>query len=307
MTTNMPPIAVVGPTASGKSALSLDLAERYGGEIVNVDSMQLYQGMDIGTAKLPVDERRGIPHHLLDVLAVTDTASVAQYQETAVAAVEEIAARGARPIMVGGSMLYVQSLIDDWRFPPTDPRVRATYEARLEAVGIDNLHAELAAVDPAAAAVIEDKDPRRTVRALEVIQLTGQPFQASQPPRNAPPRWGTVILGLRTESEWLNPRIEQRTREMFEAGFVDEVEHLVAEHGLIAESTAGRAIGYAQVLAALAGEYSMAEALERTITATRRYVRRQRSWFNRDTRIHWLDAAGDTTAQAAEALERVGG
>lgn len=154
--------------------------------------------------------------------------------------------------------------------------------------------------------MIEDKDPRRTVRALEVIQLTGRPFQASQPPRNAPPRWGTVILGLRTESEWLNPRIEQRTREMFEAGFVDEVEQLVAEHGLIAESTAGRAIGYAQVLAALAGEYSREEALERTITSTRRYVRRQRSWFNRDTRIQWLDAAGDTTAQAIEVLERVG-
>lgn len=306
MTTHLPPIAVVGPTASGKSVLSLDLAERYGGEIVNVDSMQLYQGMDIGTAKLPVAERRGIPHHLLDVLAVTEKASVAQYQETAVAAVEEIAARGVRPIMVGGSMLYVQSLIDDWRFPPTDPRVRATYEARLEAVGIDHLHAELAAVDPAAAAVIEDKDPRRTVRALEVIQLTGRPFQASQPPRNAPPRWGTVILGLRTESEWLNPRIEQRTREMFDAGFVDEVEQLVAEHGLIAESTAGRAIGYAQVLAALAGEYSMEEALERTITGTRRYVRRQRSWFNRDTRIHWLDAAGDTAAQAMDVLERAG-
>ena len=179
------------------------------------------------------------------------------------------------------------------------------FRSRLAAVGIDRLHAELAEVDPAAAAVIEDKDPRRTVRALEVIQLTGRPFQASQPPRNAPPRWGTVILGLRTESEWLNPRIEQRTRDMFEAGFVGEVERLVAERGLIAESTAGRAIGYAQVLAALAGEYSMEEALERTITGTRRYVRRQRSWFNRDTRIHWLDAAGDTTAQAVEVLERV--
>lgn len=299
---HLTPIAVVGPTASGKSALSLDLAEYFGGEVVNVDSMQLYRGMDIGTAKLPPAERRGVPHHLLDVWEVTETASVARYQEEAVAAVEDIAARGHRPILVGGSMLYVQSLVDEWRFPPTDPRVRAMYEARLEAIGVDNLHAELATVDPAAAAVIEDKDPRRTVRALEVIQLTGRPFQASQPPRNAPPRWGTVLVGLRTEAEWLNPRIESRARQMFAAGFVEEVRGLVADHGLAADSTAGRAIGYAQVLAALAGEYSMAEAGERTITGTRRYVRRQRSWFNRDKRIRWLDAAGDTFAQARAAV-----
>ncbi len=297
-----PPIAIVGPTASGKSALSLALAHELDGEIVNVDSMQLYRGMDIGTAKLTPEEREGVPHHMLDVWDVTETASVARYQAEAVAAVEEIAARGKRPIMVGGSMLYVQSLVDDWQFPPTDPAVRAKYEARLGEIGVDALHAELARVDKQAADTIEDKDPRRTVRALEVIELTGKPYQASQPPRDAAPRWGTVLLGLRTTPEWLNPRIDLRTRQMFGQGLVEETRRLAAEHGLVEDSTAGRAIGYAQVFAALRGEYDMDTAVERTITGTRRYVRRQRSWFNRDKRIHWLDAAGDTRAQALAVL-----
>ena len=296
------PIAVVGPTASGKSALGLALAHELDGEVVNVDSMQLYRGMDIGTAKLSVAEREGVPHHQLDVWEVDEAASVARYQADAVADVEEIMARGRTPILVGGSMLYVQSLVDDWQFPPTEPAVRAAYEARLAEIGIDALHAELARVDPAAAAVIEDRDPRRTVRALEVIELTGQPFQASQPPKNAPPRWGTRLLGLRTRPEWLNPRIELRTRQMFEHGLLDEVGFLVEERGLTADSTAGRAIGYAQVLASMAGQLSDEEAVERTVTGTRRYVRRQRSWFNRDPRIHWLDAAGDTREQALRAL-----
>nr|VDG63452.1 tRNA isopentenyl-pyrophosphate transferase [Streptococcus thermophilus] len=284
------PIAVVGPTASGKSDLGLALAHQLGGEVVNVDSMQLYRGMDIGTAKLPPAEREGIPHHLLDIWDVTQTASVAEYQARAIEVVESIAARGAVPILVGGSMMYVQSLIDDWQFPPTDPAVREKYEHRLERIGVQALHAELADVDPEAATVIEDNDPRRTVRALEVIELTGQPFQASQPPKDAPPRWGTRILGLRTEAEWLNPRIAKRTELMFASGFVDEVRGLVGD-GLVAESTAGRAIGYAQVLDYLAGALTLEEAQELTVTGTRRYVRRQRSWFNRDKRITWLDAS----------------
>ena len=260
--------------------------------------MQLYKGMDIGTAKLPVAEREGIPHHLLDIWEVTRTASVAEYQSLAVATVEEIMSRGKMPVMVGGSMLYVQSLIDAWSFPPTDPTVRARYEERLAEIGVDALHAELAEVDPAAAGIIEDKDPRRTVRALEVIELTGKPFQASQPPKNAAPRWGTRILGLRTNAEWLNPRIELRTRNMFEQGLIDETRGLV-DAGLVRDSTAGRAIGYAQVLAMMDGELTEAEAVEQTITGTRRYVRRQRSWFNRDPRTVWLDAAGDDVVGAA--------
>ena len=294
----MKPIAVVGPTASGKSALGIALAHEFDGEVVNVDSMQLYKGMDIGTAKLPAAEREGIPHHLLDIWEVTRTASVAEYQALAVATVEKIMARGKVPVLVGGSMLYVQSLIDAWSFPPTDPTVRAKYEARLGEIGVDALHAELAEVDPAAARIIEDKDPRRTVRALEVIELTGKPFQASQPPKNAAPRWGTRILGLRTNAEWLNPRIELRTKLMFEQGLIDETRGLV-DAGLVRDSTAGRAIGYAQVLALLDGELTEAEAVKQTITGTRRYVRRQRSWFNRDPRTVWLDAAGDDVVGAA--------
>ncbi|QRP61219.1 tRNA (adenosine(37)-N6)-dimethylallyltransferase MiaA [Corynebacterium minutissimum] len=296
------PIAVVGPTASGKSALGVSLAHELEGEVVNVDSMQLYRGMDIGTAKLSLDEREGIPHHQLDVWEVTDTASVARYQAAAIADVEDILSRGKTPILVGGSMLYVQSLVDNWQFPPTDPAVRARFEARRQEIGTDALHAELAEIDPAAAAIIEDKDPRRTVRALEVIELTGKPFKASQPPKNAPPRWGTRILGLRTDAEWLNPRIDLRSRLMFDNGLVEEVEKLQAQ-GLVADSTAGRAIGYAQVLDAQRGELTWDEAIERTITGTRRYVRRQRAWFNRDKRISWLDAAGDTRDQALRVLE----
>lgn len=301
-TTERTPIAVVGPTASGKSALGVALAHELDGEVVNVDSMQLYRGMDIGTAKLTLEERDGIPHHQLDVWDVTETASVARYQASAIADVEAILARGKTPILVGGSMLYVQSLVDNWQFPPTDPDVRARIEARRRDIGTDALHAELAEVDPAAADIIEDKDPRRTVRALEVIELTGKPFKASQPPKNAPPRWGTHILGLRTEASWLNPRIEVRSRLMFDRGLVEEVETLQSQ-GLVGESTAGRAIGYAQVLQAQRGELTWEEAVERTITGTRRYVRRQRAWFNRDKRIFWLDAMGDTRDQALRVLE----
>lgn len=298
------PIAVVGPTASGKSALGLGLAEALNGEVVNVDSMQLYRGMDIGTAKLPVSQRRGIPHHQLDVLDVTEKASVARYQREAIRDVEDILARGKTPILVGGSMLYVQSLIDDWQFPPTDPTVRARLEAELADIGIDAMHERLRQVDPQAANKIEDKDPRRTVRALEVIELTGQPFQASQPPKDAAPRWGTRILGLKTESEWLNPRIELRTQEMFNSGFIEEVEYLKTQ-GLRAQSTAGLGIGYAQVLNYLDPHgdiQTVEEACELTTIATRRYVRRQRSWFKRDPRTTWLDAREDTLPLALDLL-----
>lgn len=295
------PIAVVGPTASGKSDLGLALAEEFGGEVVNVDSMQLYRGMDIGTAKLTVEQRRGIPHHQLDVLDVTEPASVASYQRHAVADVEEIRSRGKVPILVGGSMMYVQALVDDWQFPPTDAAVRAKWEALQDEIGPVALHAKLAQIDPEAASIIETNDPRRTVRALEVIELTGKPFAASKPSVDAPPRWSTRVLGLRTRSEWLNPRIELRTRNMFESGLLCEVEELVGQ-GLREGVTASRAIGYAQILSYFDGEYDLETALDRTITGTRRYVRRQRSWFNRDPRICWLDASGDVRTQALNAL-----
>jgi tRNA dimethylallyltransferase len=294
----MRPIAVIGPTATGKSALALDLAERLGGEIVNADAMQLYRGMDIGTAKVPTAERRGIPHHMLDVLEVTETATVATYQQQASAVVEDIQARGHVPVIVGGSMMYIQALLDDWTFPATDPQVRMRWEQRLEEIGVAALHAELAVRDPAAAAIILPTDGRRTVRALEVIELTGQPFAASAPTIGAP-RWDTVIVGLDWKTEELDERIALRTDLMFEQGFVAEVEYLLGV-GLRDGVTASRAIGYAQVIAALdagGGPDDLAQARELTFIGTRRYVRRQRSWFGRDHRIMWLtgglaDAAG---------------
>lgn len=297
------PIAVVGPTASGKSAVSLALAEELSGEVVNIDSMQLYRGMDIGTAKLPVDERRGIPHHQLDVWDITKPASVAEYRASAVADVESIMNRGKRPIIVGGSMMYVQALVDEWDFPPTDPHVRARWEQQLDRIGVHALHDHLATVDPEAARIIERNDPRRTVRALEVIELTGRPFAASQPLKNSTPRWNLRLVGLWADADWLNPRIEQRVREMFDAGFVDEVRGLI-EQGLVRESTAGKAIGYSQVLDYLEGECSLDEAIEATVMGTRRYARRQRSWFRRDPRIEWLDAAAPDVVDRALNLVR---
>lgn len=288
----MRPIAVIGPTGTGKSALALDIAERLGGEIVNADAMQQYRGMDIGTAKLPVDERRGIPHHQLDVLDIAETATVARYQQAAVADVEAIAGRGHVPVIVGGSMLYIQSLLDDWAFPATDPQVRARWEQRLAEVGVGALHAELATRDPAAAAAILATDGRRIVRALEVVELTGQPFAASAP-RIGAPRWNAMIVGLDWDTAILDERLAARTDVMFEDGLVDEVRTLL-ECGLRDGVTAARALGYAQVIAALdaggtAGQ--LAEAHELTFIGTRRYVRRQRSWFRRDHRVRWLDGA----------------
>lgn len=291
------PIAVIGPTGTGKSALALEVAERLGGEILNADAMQQYRGMDIGTAKLPVEDRRGIPHHQLDVLDITETATVARYQQAAVADVEAIMERGHVPVIVGGSMLYIQSLLDDWAFPATDPQVRARWEQRLAEVGVGALHAELAARDPAAAASILPTDGRRIVRALEVVELTGQPFAASAP-RIGAPRWNTMIIGLDWDTAILDERLAARTDAMFEDGLVDEVRTLL-DCGLRDGVTAARALGYAQVIDALdAGGTAeqIAEAHELTFIGTRRYVRRQRSWFRRDHRVWWLDGAGSGLA-----------
>lgn len=298
----MRPIAIVGPTGTGKSALALAVAHELSGaavEIVNADAMQLYRGMDIGTAKLSVVERQGIPHHQLDVLDVTQTATVARYQQAAAADVEAIAARGAVPVIVGGSMLYVQSLLDEWTFPATDPDVRGRWEGRLAEVGVAALHAELARVDAEAASSILPTDGRRIVRALEVVELTGQPFAASAPTIGHP-RWDTLIIGLDWETERLDERLQTRTDLMFTGGLVAEVAEL-CDRGLRDGVTASRALGYAQVLEALdAGgtEEALTHAAERTFIGTRRYVRRQRSWFRRDHRIHWLDGAADGNVAA---------
>ncbi len=283
------PIAIIGPTGTGKSALALEVAQRVGGEIVNADAMQLYRGMDVGTAKLPLAERRGVPHHQLDVLEVTETASVARYQQAAAADVEAIAVRAAVPIVVGGSMMYIQSLLDEWTFPATDPKVRAKWEQRLAEIGVAALHSELARVDPEAAASILPTDGRRIVRALEVVELTGQPFAASFPAIGAP-RWDTAIIGLDWDTTLLDQRLAQRTDKMFADGLVDEVRTLLGR-GLREGVTASRALGYAQVIADLDAGGDGAAAREPTFFGTRRYVRRQRSWFRRDHRITWLDGA----------------
>ncbi|MGV9664731.1 tRNA (adenosine(37)-N6)-dimethylallyltransferase MiaA [Nocardia niigatensis] len=294
------PIAVVGPTATGKSDLALDLAQRLAGEIVNIDAMQLYRGMDIGTAKLPVSERRGIPHHQLDVLDITETATVASYQEAARADVEAIMARGRTPVIVGGSMMYVQALLDDWDFPATDPEIRAKWEAVLADRGTVAVHEALKQADPVAAQTILPTDGRRMVRALEVVELTGKPFAASAP-QIGEPRWGTVIVGVDRDTAELDARIEVRTARMFDSGLVEEVEGLIAQ-GLRHGQTARRAIGYAQVLDFLDNEYDLNEAQERTFIGTRRYVRRQRSWFRRDQRVRWVDGADPALAETALAL-----
>ena len=298
------PLAVIGPTGTGKSALALAVADLIGHpiEVVNADAMQLYRGMDIGTAKLPPDERQGIPHHQLDVLDVTATATVARYQQAASADVEAILGRGAVPVIVGGSMLYVQSLLDEWSFPATDPAVRARWEARLAEVGVAGLHRELARVDPAAAASILPTDGRRIVRALEVVELTGQPFAASAPTIGTP-RWNTAIVGLDWATEVLDQRLAQRTDAMFAAGLIDEVREL-RERGLRDGVTAARALGYAQVLADLDAGGDGSAAREPTFVGTRRYVRRQRSWFRRDHRITWLDGAAADLAAGAVRIWR---
>ncbi len=298
-------VAVVGATATGKSALAIDLALALGGEVVNADASQLYAGMDVGTAKLTEDERRGVPHHLLDVLHVREPASVAAYQRDARAAFGEIAGRGAVPVLVGGSGLYVRAALDRLDFPPTDAGVRAALETELEDGGASALHARLAAGDPEAARSIAASNTRRVVRALEVITLTGRPFSASMPERG---RYAVdaVQVGLRLDRGRLVARIEARVGAMRERGLTAEVTAL-AETGLREGTTARRALGYAQVLDHLDGSSTEDEAYAATVVATRRYAKRQVQWFRPDHRITWVDAAAaDPSRHLDEALSALG-
>jgi len=297
-------IVVVGATGTGKSGLSLDLAESLAAqgqpvEIVNADAMQLYRGMDIGTAKLPLDERRGIPHHMLDVLDVRDEASVADYQTDARQAIAAIESRGAWPILVGGSGLYVSSVIYDFRFPGTDPDIRERLEADLVRVGPGLMHRRLVEVDPAAAAAIGPSNGRRLVRALEVVEMTGEPFGSGLPGDEALWRPAT-ILGLRAPRDELVPLLDARVEQMWQQGIVDEMAALLPrELGV----TASRAIGYAQAAAQLRGEMTEREAVEQTQLFTRKYARRQVSWFRRYDAIHWLDY--DDPQRLPSALDRL--
>ncbi|MEU4510011.1 tRNA (adenosine(37)-N6)-dimethylallyltransferase MiaA [Nonomuraea wenchangensis] len=276
-----PVIAVVGPTAAGKSDLAVELALRLGGECVNADSMQLYRGMDIGTAKLTPAEMRGVPHHLLDIWDVTVTASVAEYQRLA----REVFDRVATPVLVGGSGLYVRAALDDLRFPGTDPEIRARLEAELAERGPAPLYERLRALDPAAAAAILPGNGRRIVRALEVIEHSGRPFSATMPSYDA--LYPSVQIGLEVPRPELDERIELRVERMWAAGLVEEVRALLGQ-GLAEGRTAGRALGYAQVIRFLDGEWSEERARAETVRATRRFARRQESWFRRDPRVRWL-------------------
>jgi tRNA dimethylallyltransferase len=292
-------IAVAGPTAAGKSSLSLALAHALGGEVVNVDSMQLYRGMDIGTAKLSVAEREGVPHHLLDLWPVTQPASVAEYQVLARRAIDDILTRGRVPLLVGGSGLYLRAVLEDFIFPGTSSELRAALEAELAATGHGLLHERLAGLDPEAASRILPTNGRRIVRALEVIELTGQPFTATLPA----PTPVYKALTLAVDRADLDERVARRVDLMWEQGLVDEVRALEAQ-GLRDGLTASRALGYQQVLAYLAGECSEQEAHAATVQGTKRFVRRQRSWFRRDGSVVWLDGMAADLADQALALAR---
>ncbi|MCK8675866.1 tRNA (adenosine(37)-N6)-dimethylallyltransferase MiaA [Streptomyces lichenis] len=298
-------IAVVGPTAAGKSDLGVFLAQRLGGEVVNADSMQLYRGMDIGTAKLTPEERGGVPHHLLDVWDVTEAASVAEYQRLARAEIDRLLAEGRTPVLVGGSGLYVRGAVDALEFPGTDPAVRARLEAELAERGPGALHARLATADPEAARAILPGNGRRIVRALEVIEITGRPFTANLPGPDSV--YDTVQIGVDVERPELDERITLRVDRMWEAGLVDEVRALESR-GLREGRTACRALGYQQVLAALAGECGEDEARAETVRATKRFARRQDSWFRRDPRVHWLSGgashSGELPGEALALVER---
>jgi tRNA dimethylallyltransferase len=293
-------VAIVGPTGTGKSQLSLDLAERLradgrDAEIINADAMQLYRGMDIGTAKVPPGERRGIPHHLLDVLEPRDEASVARYQVEARAVVDEILGRDAVAILVGGSGLYVSSVLYDFQFPGTDPAIRERLEGELAAGGPGLLHRRLRDVDPAAADAIGAANGRRLVRALEVVELTGSPFGAGLPAETA--FWRpSVTIGLRAERERLVERLDARVRTMWRDGLVGEVERLLpAGLGV----TASRAIGYAQATAQLRGDLTEQQAMEQAAVLTRRYARRQVGWFGRYRQTRWIEADDPTRVDQA--------
>ncbi|CAB4633846.1 MAG: tRNA (adenosine(37)-N6)-dimethylallyltransferase MiaA [Actinobacteria bacterium] len=300
-------IAVVGSTGTGKSELAIRIAETFRqdgqeAEIVNADAMQLYKGMDIGTAKLPITERRGIEHHLVDVLEVKQESTAAEYQKIARAKILEIQSRGAMPILVGGSMLYVAAVLNNFEFPVRDKDLRASLEQELLELGPNAMHQKLVELDASAASRIDPENGRRIVRALEIVTLTGEPFAAALPDEIE--SWQEVLeIGLRMDREILVAKLAERVRGMWSRGMVEETKQLVSK-GLRESVTAGYAIGYAQALAQLDGELSQEQAIESTTKLTQKYARRQMSWFKRDTRINWLDALDPEVTNLANALVR---
>ena len=280
-------IVICGATATGKSDIAIDVAQELGAEIINADSMQLYRGMDIGTAKLSLEERRGVPHHLLDVLDVKEDSTVAWFQERARAAITEIHSRGKDVVIVGGTGLYIKAILDDLNFPDTDPQVRAKLEAEAEELGSASLFARLELLDPPAALAIDRANIRRVIRALEVIEITGQPFTANLPREDSSRYPDALQFGLVMDRDQLRERIDLRVDHMWEAGFVAEVDGLI-EAGIKSGSTAQRALGYSQLISFRDGLMSEEDAKEDTKRASRQYARRQETWFSRDIRIQWV-------------------
>jgi len=304
MSSSSPLIVICGATATGKSDLAIALAQKLGGEIINADSMQVYQGMDIGTAKVPLAERGGIPHHLLDIYPVNQDMTVARYQELARAKVDQLRADGTPAIVVGGTGLYIKSILDDLNFPDTDPDIRQKITDEAEAIGNEALHAKLAALDPVAALAIPFENVRRVIRALEVIEITGQPYTTNLPREGSTRYPDAIQIGLAMDREDLGERINKRVDRMWELGFVDEVEELINQ-GLLEAKTAQAAIGYAQIIAMKHGLMSEEEARDDTKRATRQYVRRQETWFSRDARITWLSAHASTPMRLESALATI--
>ncbi|MCX6444285.1 MAG: tRNA (adenosine(37)-N6)-dimethylallyltransferase MiaA [Actinobacteria bacterium] len=288
-------IVICGATATGKSDIALQIAHEIDAEIINTDSMQLYRGMDIGTAKLAESDRQGIPHHLLDVLHVKQDSTVAWYQESARALVTEIHARGRNAVVVGGTGLYIKALLDDLNFPDTDPAVREKLEAEALEFGAQSLFERLQQLDPAAALAIDQANTRRVIRALEVIEITGKPFTANLPREDSTQYPDAMQFGLVMEREHLRERIDQRVDLMWEKGFVAEVDSLIKD-GILEGVTAQRAIGYSSLIAMRAGTMTEDEAKEETKRATRQYARRQETWFSRDQRINWISPISDRFA-----------
>jgi tRNA dimethylallyltransferase len=297
-------IIITGATATGKSDLAVAVAKELQAEIISADSMQLYNGMDIGTAKLNLVERNGIPHHLLDVANVKEDVSVSWYQEVARAKIDELQNQGKNVVVVGGTGLYIKAILDDLNFPETDPEVRTKLNQEVEKIGGDAMHQRLAKLDPAASLAIPKENVRRVIRALEVIEITGKPFTAILPRADSTKYPDAMQFGLAMDRESLDVRIDSRVAKMWEAGFVDEVEELISQ-GILEGKTAQAAIGYAQIIRMKHGSMTEVEAVEDTARATRQYARRQETWFSRDLRITWLSATSNLSERKASVLQAI--
>ena len=297
-------VIISGATATGKSELAIEVAKEIGAEIISADSMQLYRGMDIGTAKLTMAERQGITHHLLDLVDVKTDVTVSWYQELARAKIDELRGVGKSVVVVGGTGLYIKAILDDLNFPETDPEVREKLNQEAEKVGGDAMHQRLAELDPAASLAIPKENVRRVIRALEVIEITGKPFTAILPREDSTKYPDAMQFGLAMDRESLDIRIDNRVAKMWEAGFVDEVEELINQ-GILEGKTAQAAIGYAQIIRMKHGSMSQEEAIEDTARATRQYARRQETWFSRDLRITWLSATSNLSERKASLLQAI--